>query len=133
MEWAIVVVSRPPRVKGLSMADYADEEEVGAFAADLPDTFLLCREIGHNWRPFFARWDVDENAYQRTLRCQRCKTQRHQWMSYSGSMLGNQYEYTEGYQHKGLGRIVGEGRDRIRLESITRLVEKLGRSDGASD
>lgn len=103
---------------------YADDDEVRDFASGLTDSFLLCREIGHNWRPFFARWDPDENAYQRTLRCVRCKTQRHQWMSSSGSMLGNHYEYAEGYQHKGLGRIVGEGRDHLRLESIQRLVEK---------
>jgi hypothetical protein len=107
----------------VSGSSYADSDEVRDFAAGLSDQFLLCRELGHQWRPFFARWDAEENAFQRTLKCSRCKTQRHQWLSYSGSVLGNYYEYAEGYTHKGLGRIVGEGRDHLRLESVTRLIE----------
>ena len=101
---------------------YADPEEVGAFAENLPDRYLHCRELGHLWRPFTAAWDEGARAYERVLRCSRCRTERHQTLSAYGAVVTNAYHYPDGYQHVGFGRITGDGRDRLRLESLTRAI-----------
>jgi hypothetical protein len=36
-------------------------------------------------------------------------------------VLGGSYEYPDGYQHKGLGRLDGADRDSLRLESLLRV------------
>lgn len=101
---------------------FAEVGEVGIFASNLSDNYLLCREMGHNWRPWAAQWNPEEHCFDRVLRCTRCKTKREQSLSSSGSVVTSHYEYPEGYQHKGFGRISGEGRDRLRLESVTRAI-----------
>lgn len=99
---------------------FATVDEVATFATHLPENYLLCREMGHNWRPYAASWEGDH--YERVIRCSRCKTERVQALSSTGSVLSSHYVYVDGYQHQGLGRISGTGRDRLRLESMIRTV-----------
>lgn len=104
---------------------YADRAEVAEFAQTLTISHLECREMGHNWKRWIARWIPEQHAYERALRCVRCRTERWQLLSDSGAVLpGGGYKYPDGYQHQGLGRIVGEGRDALRLESLRRDLEK---------
>ena len=103
--------------------EYADVGDVQDFAQGLPERFLYCREMGHNWRPFSAGRYKD-GGFERILRCSRCRTRRVQEISNRGVILANKYEHPEGYLHKGMGRIVGEGRGVLRLESIKRIVAK---------
>lgn len=110
----------------LKVADdihYAELDDVRDFAEGLKETFLHCRELGHNWRPYSAGSHPD-GGYERTLRCTRCKTRRVQELSNRGMVLTNKYIHPEGYLHEGMGRIVGEGRGLLRLESLKRLVAK---------
>jgi hypothetical protein len=100
---------------------FAPPTEVANFASGLTISYLLCRDLGHNWRPFGAQYNPD-GYYERVLRCTRCRTERWETLSVSGAKVGGQYKYPEGYQRKGFGRIVGEGRDALRLESIMRAV-----------
>jgi hypothetical protein len=102
---------------------YAELEEVADFAEGLPERFLYCREMGHNWRPQSAGRYKD-GGFSRILRCTRCKTERHQEISQRGVVLSNKYVHPEGYLHKGMGRIVGDGRGVLRLESIKRITKK---------
>jgi hypothetical protein len=44
-----------------------------------------------------------------------------------GSILGGSYEYPDGYQHKGLGRLDGADRDSLRLESLLRVFHAEGK------
>jgi hypothetical protein len=104
---------------------YADRGEVEEFAAGLSVSHLQCRELGHNWRPWVARRDVEHNCFERALRCVRCKTKRWESIGLSGAKLSSHYEYPDGYTSKGIGRIVGEGRDALRLESLTRILVEL--------
>lgn len=101
----------------------ASREEVAGFAASLSISHLHCRELGHNWRPWVARWVDEDNSYERALRCTRCRTERWETIGASGAKLGAHYKYPDGYivEH-GMGRIVGEGRDQLRLESMQRAV-----------
>jgi hypothetical protein len=101
--------------------------EVRDFAESLPEKYLYCREMGHNWRPFSAgRYrDEDGGGFERVLRCTRCRCKRFQTISQRGLIVGSKYEHPEGYLHKGMGPITGEGRGVIRLESITRIVRSF--------
>jgi len=101
---------------------YADRAEVESFAGGLMISHLHCREMGHNWRAWVARWDEEHRCYERALRCTRCRTERWQSISTSGAMVASSYKYPEGYTAQGIGRIVGEGRDALRLESLTRAL-----------
>lgn len=102
---------------------YADLGEVADFAQELPEKFLYCREMGHNWRPYSAGRYRD-GGFERTLRCTRCRTKRFQEISSHGIIVKSHYEHPEGYLSKGMGRIVGDGRGVLRLESIKRIVAK---------
>lgn len=101
---------------------FADAKDVRGFAHGLSESFLACRELGHNWRSRVVRWNGDRQGYDRTLRCTRCKTLREQVLTSFGAILSSRYVYPNGYQSDGLGRIVGDGRDALRLESLTRNV-----------
>ena len=100
----------------------ANPTEVETFAHGLSEAFLLCRELGHNWKPWTAA--IADGGYERVLRCPRCRTERHQLLDSRGHPVSGHYVYADGYQHKGLGRIVGEGREMLRLESVLRTVSK---------
>lgn len=102
-------------------ADGERFDEVAHFAEGLSDKFLQCRDFGHSWRPWHARWH-DEGFYERAFLCHRCKAERWQTLSRFGEVLGGHYRYPDGYQHTGLGRIVQAGRDALRLESVLRAV-----------
>lgn len=104
----------------------ASREEVESFAKTLNASQLACREMGHSWRAWVAQYDSEHNAYRRALRCSRCKTERWQTIGLSGAVLGSHYKYPDGYTCE-LGRIVGDGRDALRLESLTRTLDHAER------
>jgi len=106
----------------------AHVEDVRAFAAELSTAFLLCRELQHNWKPFTAHWDEEHHNYVRSIRCVRCRTKRVQRLASSGAVLSSHYEYVDGYLSKHIGRIVGEARDSLRLESVIRSLDGHGPS-----
>jgi hypothetical protein len=101
----------------------AATEDVREFAEQLPEKFLLCRELGHNWRPFTASRYRD-GGFLRILKCPRCRSERHQELSSRGGVVANKYVHAEGYLHKGQGRITGDGRDVLRLVSLTHTLGK---------
>jgi hypothetical protein len=107
----------------------ADVQAVVSWSSGLPDSFIMCRDMGHMWRPFMARISPEwQNAYDRTLRCGRCKTERAQVIGLDGQILRSGYVYTDGYLTPlGSGRITGEGRGALRLESTLRLISKEDR------
>ena len=110
----------------------ADPEVVANWSSTLPDGFIQCRDMGHTWRPYTAEYDIDVNAYRRVLRCNRCKTKREQYIGLGGLILSGGYTYPEGYQApKGTGRIDGNGRGALRLESTRRLIDKHDRKASA--
>ena len=102
----------------------AELDEVTEFASGLPERFLHCREMNHNWKPFTVGRHKD-GGYERVLRCVRCKTEKTQHLDQYGMILGSaKYDHPDGYLHEGFGRIVGEGRGLLRLESIKRITER---------
>lgn len=109
----------------------ADVEEVEATAAGLKDAYLRCRDFGHQWKVgsivrvggIFDRW----------LFCPSCKTNRRQQLSADGSILDSSYDYQAGYQFKGMGRMLTDGRMALRRESLTRAASKGQVLDGYPD
>lgn len=109
--------------KGPDWDGFADPGEVQAFAEDLPERYLHCREMNHNWRPYDVGRHKD-GGWERTLRCVRCKTRKVQHLDQYGMIVGSpRMIYPEGYLHQGLGRIVGDGRGILRIESIKRIAQ----------
>lgn len=111
----------PPKLKIADERHYADLGSVQEFAEGLKESFLHCRELGHNWKPWGAGRHPD-GGWERSLRCTRCKTERHQTITPTGMVMSNKYVHPEGYLSEGLGRIVGEGRGLLRIEAIKRHV-----------
>lgn len=106
------------------MATTPEPVSVETFAATLPTSYLACRELGHTWRPWRAQWSGEARAYERELRCPRCKTTRRQLINDAGHVLANSYRYSDGYQAKNVESAVRISRDVFRLESLTRYLTK---------
>lgn len=109
-----------------AVSPYADPRDVEVFAKHLPEKYLLCRELRHNWLPFGTPGRYKDGGFQRILRCNRCKTKRVMELDSRGMILSSHYVHPDGYLLEGLGRIVGEGLGILRLASITRAIEKDG-------
>lgn len=100
----------------------ASRADVKAAAKSLPEEFVSCRDVGHTWRQF--RVIRVRGGYNRDLFCPTCKTNRHEFISRTGEKLSTSYTYPDGYQFKGMGRIQGDGRNVLRLESVVRVLDK---------
>lgn len=113
------------------MPNYAKPRDVRAFAEGLMRQQLLCRTYGHSFNPFTVTKGRAEGRpsvfYEQVLRC-KCKVKRRLLLTRTGAVVSSTYDYSEapGYLTAGIGRVVGEGRDVLRLESVTRLIEKEG-------
>jgi hypothetical protein len=83
---------------------------------------VQCRDFGHSWRPYSARWLAQYNSYESQLQCMRCKTIRTRFLSRTGEQLSSAYDYADGYLVKGMGRLSGHDRDVIRLASILAVI-----------
>jgi hypothetical protein len=100
-------------------------DSITAWTDELPDTLILCRDLGHTWRP--ARAWLEDGGYGRVMRCARCRTERHQYLTMGGHVMSNRYDYADGYlAPKGTGSFTPDDRDHLRLESIMRLITKEG-------
>ena len=84
---------------------------------------LQCRDFGHSWRPFSAWFHQEHKEFVQTLRCQRCTSTRTRYLSARGAIIQSSYDYADGYtMPRGLGRMTGEDRDHIRLQSVLRTM-----------
>jgi hypothetical protein len=99
---------------------------VKQLAAELPESFLHCRDYGHQWR--MANAERTGRGRQmirtRTMYCPSCKYNKYQVFDSQGNMVEESPDYPEGYLIKGKGRIMKDTKGLIRIESIDRLIEK---------
>jgi hypothetical protein len=108
----------------------ATPKEVRSVVKDMSDEFLQCRDFGHNWRQ--SRVVKVKGGFERTLYCNTCKTNRDQFLSPRGEVLHTSYDYAEGYQIKGLGRVQSEAKSVLRLQSLNRAIEHFHDDEVAS-
>lgn len=105
----------------------ASEDQIHGetFAASLPDKFLDCRELGHNWRRWTCEWNKETKSYDRALRCVVCKSVRNLVCDDSGDVVKSSYDYKPGYL--AVNVIKGTtSRSVFRLEGITRDMTRAG-------
>lgn len=63
------------------------------------DTYLLCRNLGHVWEIYGYFRGTQPGEVRRTLRCQRCETERvDRWLRGTGERLAGQYRYGADYR-----------------------------------
>jgi hypothetical protein len=104
------------------MADRKTAQKITDIAKKYPERLLACRDQGHSWEPIEATWLQDGNI-ERILGCTRCETRRVQYLDKRGYVIGGHYEYADGYQMKGLGRLDTDGRAILRR---THVMQQLG-------
>lgn len=107
--------------------EYADPRDVTEWAHDLSTSHLECRDMRHSWRPRGAKWLPEVGVYERTRRCSRCKTERRETLSEGGAVLSRSYNYPDGYQTEGIGRLAGDSLDALRLASLQRELDGNGK------
>jgi len=90
------------------------------------DDHLMCRDFGHMWRPFQARYIPQRKHYEERLRCERCLTVRVRLLTNTGAQLSNHYVYPDGYTMTGYGRMTGTDRDAVRLASLQTVLNLSG-------
>lgn len=100
----------------------ADLGEVEIAAHAMSDQYIQCRDFGHTW----TLWRVfrKKGYFERQLHCRRCKTNRTQTLSNRGEVLHSHYQYEEGYQLKGMGRMLADGKNVLRVEAMSRAAAK---------
>lgn len=84
---------------------------------DIPDEFLLCRDLGHAWAPHDVRISRKYGEIHRILQCRSCPTQRTQILSLDGEIKRSRYEYPEGYVLVGVGHLSVADRAHVRVMS----------------
>jgi hypothetical protein len=99
----------------------ATTRSVALAAEALPDAYLKCRDLGHDWRLYYQK--PNGRSIIRKLFCPSCKTNRKMKINRYGEVVANSYDYDKDYQIKGLGRIQGRGKGILRVEAINRQPE----------
>lgn len=113
--------ARPPH------APPADVEAEREFAAGMAAHQLHCRELGHSWGAYTAKWDTETGTYDRVLQCSSCLATRHQVLDSEGFIVTNgRYKYEPGYLAKDVVGYVGGQvpRNIFRLEAVQRVAVK---------
>lgn len=104
--------------------------QVSRIDTSLDDTFVKCRSYGHGWDEF-APVDMDRPVYgwRLSLRCVRCATERHDNIDFKGQVMGRYYRYPDGYQQKGVPKVVFRealfSKLRARLEKANQIGEDI--------
>lgn len=99
----------------------ASPKDVKKVVGNMEEAFLRCRDMGHNWRQ--SRVTRVPGGFERTLYCSSCKTNRNQLLSRRGVVTHSSYDYADGYQIKGLGRVQADAKSVLRLESLNRAID----------
>ncbi len=114
------------------MTVFADPVAVRRQAKLWGDTVLQCRTLGHNWEPKVAVHNRKDRYFYLEQHCARgCGTIRHQEMSERGHIFAQWYGYLDGFLSLGLGRIVGEARDELRVAVVGRQVAAVNNAMSA--
>ena len=88
---------------------------------DIPDEFLLCRDLGHAWAPHDVKISRKFGEIHRILQCRSCPTQRTQILDMDGYAKRSRYEYPEGYVLRGVGRLSVADRAHVRVISTNHM------------
>lgn len=77
---------------------------------------LLCRDLQHAWTPHSAH--SEGKGFVRTLRCQRCRSVKHQILDRDGYIISTRMVYPVGYLRPGEGRMTRDERAELRVRNM---------------
>lgn len=117
---------------------YTDEKLAGMLASalhDLPDNYLMCRDMRHAWElqhDFFAEGNRAgvKGEIKRILVCLRCgmeRVERYSQTRWGLDKVGQTYHYPEAYQIHGLPRGVKPS-SIVQGEQYRRAMEKVAKA-----
>jgi hypothetical protein len=116
----------PMSATGYESAAPADVERE---ARNWDDSVLECRTYNHKWAPQRATWNAEYRFYHIVQICTSCRSQRTMDMDHRGHLLTKpSISYVDNYlMPPGMGRIVGDAKDVVRLAAVTRTfpMEKI--------
>lgn len=99
----------------MSSTGYATPRAVRKAALSMDEQHLHCRDYGHSWQPYSVA--EEGRGFVRELICS-CEAIRKDRLDRRGGVVSSGIDYPEGYLLKGLGRVTGETKGIIRLQSI---------------
>jgi hypothetical protein len=95
---------------------------------DIPDAYLLCRDLGHAWAPHDVKISRKFGEIHRILQCRSCPTQRVQVLDMNGYRLRSKYVYPEDvnseaapYKLHGIGHLSVDDRANVRVMSTNQI------------
>ena len=95
---------------------------------DISDEYLLCRDLGHSWRPHDVKISRKYGEIHRILQCRSCPTQRVQILDMNGYRMRSKYVYPEDqdkeaapYKLKGVGHLSVDDRAHVRVMSTNHI------------
>lgn len=115
-----------PRSRRRRVATHDDQLTLDSALSAMSDEYIDCRDYGHSW----MSWNfvgLQGGQWEQWLKCQRCDTTRKRILNNRGQQVTNGYDYADGYQLKGFGRLTGTDRDALRLAHILRITETNGK------
>lgn len=104
---------------------YASPEAVEQKLAEWDDNVLTCRTFGHNFEASTATQNKRLKYWRLIRKCARCRAEKVMEVSFRGQVYSSFIDYTptDGYLASGLGRIIGDAKDVVRLAAITRTFD----------
>ena len=102
---------------------WASLDDVERLADQWDPRVLECRTYGHHWQPSQATFNTKYRYYRVVQICPSCTSERIMELDSRGHIVKLKIDYADGYLSKHTGRIVGEGRDILRLATVTRTFD----------
>jgi hypothetical protein len=100
------------------VTQFASPEDVEGQIEHWSSGVVMCRTYGHLWQPKSATWNPRWRIYFTEQQCPRCGCVRNSELTEHGAQLATWITYAEGYLTKGMGRVVGDARDVVRLAAV---------------
>lgn len=93
-----------------------------SYLDDIPESYLDCRAMTHNWRRTKLSKDTRAKLWVQTLTCQRCLTERVITLTLTGAIVSSHYAYSENYLLKSApkGGLSQDDRATLRIRALTR-------------
>lgn len=109
---------------------WASLDDVERLADQWTPDILRCRTYGHLWEPQQATYNSKYRYYKVVQICRSCDSYRNMELDSRGHVVSQSIDYADGYLSKGVGRIIGDGRDILRLQTVLKTFDVRKTSKG---
>lgn len=98
------------------------DRTLGGIVVQMQTAHVICRDLTHAWEPYTV--EAQRGGFKRVIRCPRCDTRRTDILDRRGKILRRSYAYPDHYLVNGVGRLIGDTKNTMRLEALKRLLER---------